>query len=76
MRASLCQRECSLASLAQYRLAIAYSTDDADDLCARISPYSGNLTLLPGVFPDYMAPIVRMAAADPAAGKRELVQAR
>jgi len=56
---------CNLYSITKGQQAIR-------DLAGAISDRTGNLPLLPGVFPDYFAPIVRVAGD----GVRELTMAR
>ena len=56
---------CNLYSFTKGQLAIRDATRAMIDT-------TGNLPLLPGIFPDYVAPIVRTNAA----GERELVKAR
>ncbi len=56
---------CNLYSLTKGQAAIR-------DLLRARNDRTGNLPLLPGIFPDQMAPIVRTAAD----GERELVMAR
>ena len=58
-------RMCNLYSFTRSQQAIIEATRVMSD-------HSGNLPLLPGIFPDYAAPIVRTGAD----GARELVKAR